>query len=81
MNKFKTIMLCILYVMMAIVSIPFVMIGLICVIAIYAVLKIEVITLQRIEDDEITNAWNRTVELLHDIIDSINKLFLMEMGL
>lgn len=81
MNKVKTFALCTAYLLMLIVSLPFIVIGLICALVIYGALKIEVRTIEEIDDDELTDGWNAVAENFHECVNSVNDLFLMEMEL
>lgn len=81
MNKIKIFALCAAYIVMAIISIPIIIIGLICALFAYGVVRLETIIIRKIDDEELTDAWNKVAETFYDCADSANKELLMEIEL
>lgn len=81
MNKFKTFALCLAYLLLALISLPFVMLTLICGLVIYGTLRVESSIVCEIWEDDLTDSWNKFVNEFAKWIDTIKDSFLMEMEL
>lgn len=81
MNKIKTFALCAAYIVLAIISLPMVIIALICALIVYGAIKLEAIIIERLDDEELTDAWNTAANAYCDCAKSANEVFLMEIEL
>ena len=70
MNKFKMVIMILLYLLLAAFAIPMIITMFICAVGIYCALVIERCIISEINDRSLTRIWNKFIDFA---VDTINK--------
>lgn len=81
MHKIKRLSLILAYLLMLIISLPFIVLWLVSGAIIYGTLKVECALVCGIWEEDLTESWNRMWQEFGEMIDHVKSLFLMEMEL
>ena len=81
MKTLKRIALMALYLLLTIISLPFIVLMFIGALVVYGTFKAESSIVCDIWDDELTEEWNQMVNAFAMMMDNLKELFVMEMEL